>query len=108
MCLASKEELATALLETVSSMQIDALGITPSAFSLIAAHEVPSCLKQITTVGEPLSERVANEWAEKVDLRVSYGLRYVFLAFCIPFSPSCTSRRLQCSPTDHISLKIFA
>lgn len=58
-------------------MQIDALGITPSALSLLSTEGVPPCLKQITTVGEPLGHQLVNKWAEKVELRVSYGLSEV-------------------------------
>lgn len=74
LCLASKNKLATSLFETVQSMQIDALGLTPSALALLPPSECPPCLKQITTVGEPLGQKTVDEWAEKVDLRVSYGL----------------------------------
>ncbi|KAL8820771.1 MAG: hypothetical protein Q9223_001087 [Gallowayella weberi] len=55
-------------------MQIDAFSLTPSTLAILSASEVPSCLKQITTVGEPLSQDIADEWAEKIELRVSYGL----------------------------------
>ena len=74
LCLARRDRLATALPEVLANLQIDALGITPSALSLLSPSEIPSCLKQITTVGEPLSPNVVNMWADKVKLRVSYGL----------------------------------
>ncbi|THC89640.1 hypothetical protein EYZ11_010916 [Aspergillus tanneri] len=74
LCLARRDRLATALPEVLTNLQIDALGITPSALSLLSPSEIQSCLKQITTVGEPLSQNLVNMWADKVNLRVSYGL----------------------------------
>lgn len=74
LCLADRNRLATALPEVLINLQIDALGITPSALSLLSPGDVPHCLKQITTVGEPLSPGLVNLWANKVKLRVSYGL----------------------------------
>lgn len=74
LCLADRSRLATALPEVLTNLQIDALGITPSALSLLSPDGVPRCLKQVTTVGEPLSQSLANLWADKVKLRVSYGL----------------------------------
>ncbi|KAJ6116028.1 hypothetical protein N7523_006445 [Penicillium sp. IBT 18751x] len=74
LCLAPRERLATALPDVLSNLQIDALGITPSALSLLSPSEIPGSLKQITTVGEPLSQALVDLWADKVHLRVSYGL----------------------------------
>ncbi|KAJ5917883.1 Nonribosomal peptide synthetases (NRPS) [Penicillium verhagenii] len=74
LCLARRDRLATALPELLETLQIDALGITPSALSLLFPSEIPNCLKQITTVGEPLSPSLVDTWADKVHLRVSYGL----------------------------------
>jgi len=74
LCLASRERLATSLIEIIQDMQIDALGITPSALALLPLSTVPSCLQQITTVGEPLGQQIVDDLADRVDLRVSYGL----------------------------------
>lgn len=74
LCLTRRDRLATALPEVLTNLQIDALGITPSALSLLSPDGVPQTLKQITTVGEPLSQSLVNLWADKVKLRVSYGL----------------------------------
>lgn len=74
LCLANRNRLATALPEVLTNLQINALGITPSALSLLSPNAVPHCLKQITTVGEPLSQSLVNMWADKVKLRMSYGL----------------------------------
>ncbi|KAF7181185.1 hypothetical protein CNMCM7691_000314 [Aspergillus felis] len=74
LCLARRDRLATALPEVLNNLQIDALGITPSALALLSPDETPSCLQQIATVGEPLSQSLVNKWADKVHLRVSYGL----------------------------------
>ncbi|PKX91451.1 nonribosomal peptide synthase SidE [Aspergillus novofumigatus IBT 16806] len=74
LCLARRDRLATALPKVLNNLQIDALGITPSALALLSPDETPSCLQQITTVGEPLSQSLVNKWADRVNLRVSYGL----------------------------------
>jgi amino acid adenylation domain-containing protein len=74
LCLARRERLATALPEVLVNLQVDALGITPSALSLLSPSEVPDSLEQITTVGEPLSQALVDLWADEVHLRVSYGL----------------------------------
>jgi amino acid adenylation domain-containing protein len=74
LCLARRDRLATALPEVLKNLQIDALGITPSALALLSADETPKCLQQISTVGEPLSQALVDTWADKVHLRVSYGL----------------------------------
>ncbi|KAK4865062.1 hypothetical protein LT330_001685 [Penicillium expansum] len=74
LCLARRERLATALPEVLVNLQIDALGITPSALSLLSPSEIPDSLEQITTVGEPLSQALVDLWADEVHLRVSYGL----------------------------------
>ncbi|KAJ5093145.1 AMP-dependent synthetase/ligase [Penicillium angulare] len=73
-CLASRSRLATALPEVLFNLKIDALGITPSALALLSPSEIPQSLRQITTVGEPLSQALVDLWAENIVLRVSYGL----------------------------------
>ena len=74
LCLATREKLATSLPEMIQEMQVDFLGLTPSALSLLSPSTMPQCLKQIITVGEPLSQKAVDEWAERVKLTVSYGL----------------------------------
>ena len=74
LCLARRDRLATALPEVLKNLHIDALGITPSALALLSPDETPNSLQQITTVGEPLSQALVDTWADKVHLRVSYGL----------------------------------
>ncbi|RDW70380.1 hypothetical protein BP5796_08777 [Coleophoma crateriformis] len=74
LCLASKARLSSALFDVVKRMHIEALGITPSMLSSLSPKDVPSTLRQITTVGEPLTQSVVDKWANIVDLKVSYGL----------------------------------
>ncbi|PWY85083.1 acetyl-CoA synthetase-like protein [Aspergillus heteromorphus CBS 117.55] len=74
LCLARRDRLATALPEVLSNLQVDALGITPSALALLSTEEVSNSLQQVTTVGEPLSQNLVDLWADRVHLRVSYGL----------------------------------
>lgn len=74
LCLAGRDVMATSLFAVVDALKIDALGITPSALAMLNANDCPSCLKQISTVGEPIGQAVVDAWASKVTLRVSYGL----------------------------------
>ena len=71
--LASKSSLTTSLAKTIDSMQADALGITPSALSLISPSQVPT-LKQITLVGEQVSQTLLDTWCERLELRNTFGL----------------------------------
>ena len=74
LCLASRARLATSLQEIVERMRIDALGVTPSILATLTPDHVAPTLKQITTVGEPVSKGLLEAWVDKVELRVSYGL----------------------------------
>jgi non-ribosomal peptide synthetase component F len=60
--------------DVIRKMQVDALGVTPSMLATISPEKIPLSLKQITTVGEPVSSSVVHKWADLVDFRVSYGL----------------------------------
>ncbi|CAG8140317.1 unnamed protein product [Penicillium olsonii] len=71
--LASKQRLTTRLADTILAMQVDALGITPSALSLIEPSDVPD-LKQVTLVGESIPRELVTTWADHVDLRNTFGL----------------------------------
>jgi non-ribosomal peptide synthetase component F/aryl carrier-like protein len=55
-------------------MQIDSLGVTPSMLAMLSPSDIPACLKQVTTVGEPVSASVLSAWVDKVEFKVSYGL----------------------------------
>lgn len=71
--LASKNSLTTSLEQTINTMQADALGITPSALSLLSPSSVPS-LKQVTLVGELVSPSLLDTWCDRVELRNTFGL----------------------------------
>ena len=71
--LASKRSLTTSLGQTINSMRADALGITPSALSLLSPRQVPT-LKLVTLVGEQVSQALVDKWCERVELRNTYGL----------------------------------
>ena len=71
--LASKEKLKTSLGETIDFMKADALGITPSALSLLSPSQVPG-LKQITLVGEQVAPGLLETWCEHVAARNTSGL----------------------------------
>ena len=74
LCLASRARLATSLQEVIEEMRIDALGLTPSILATLSPKSITSSLKQITTVGEPVSKSLLEAWVDKVEFRVSYGL----------------------------------
>ncbi|KAE8373931.1 hypothetical protein BDV26DRAFT_54415 [Aspergillus bertholletiae] len=71
--LATKQSLTTRLADTIRTMHVDALGITPSALSLMEPSDVPS-LKQVTLVGESIPRELVTTWADHVDLRNTFGL----------------------------------
>ncbi|KAI5462808.1 nonribosomal peptide synthase side [Mariannaea sp. PMI_226] len=74
LCITSKENMTVSLMDVIQRMNIEAIGLTPSILSTITANQLPSCLKQITCVGEPVSQGLADSFASKVEFRVSYGL----------------------------------
>ena len=74
LCLSSRARLATSLQEVIKNMDVDALGLTPSILATLSPEHISPSLKQITTVGEPVEKALLDVWAEKVELRVSYGL----------------------------------
>ena len=71
--LASKQRLTGRLSETVQAMQVEAMGITPSALSVIRPQDVPS-LKMVTLVGEKIPRELVATWADHVHLRNTFGL----------------------------------
>ncbi|EPS32046.1 hypothetical protein PDE_07005 [Penicillium oxalicum 114-2] len=71
--LASKERMTSNLADIIRSMQVEALGITPSALSIIKPEEVPS-LKRVILVGEKITRELVVAWADAVELRNTYGL----------------------------------
>ena len=71
--LVSKAMLSTSLGEAVELMNADALGITPSALSLLSPSQVPT-LKQITLVGEQVPPGLLETWCGHVSVRNTYGL----------------------------------
>ena len=73
LCIASKKDLSISLPSVINEMQIDALGITPSALATLLPSQVPN-LKQITLVGEALSPTILDIWADQVNLVNTYGL----------------------------------
>ena len=70
--LASKERLSTDLAAVVNDLAIDALGITPSALSLLRPDEVPN-LRQITLVGEKIPQTLVDTWAPSPSSSSSSG-----------------------------------
>ncbi|KAF9775207.1 hypothetical protein IL306_006717, partial [Fusarium sp. DS 682] len=84
--LSPKEELTRDLAGVINGLSIDALGITPSALSLLSPKDVPN-LKSITLVGEQTPQELVNTWSsiEGLTLRNAYGLsEYTQLNFGRP------------------------
>jgi amino acid adenylation domain-containing protein len=73
--LTPKEALTKDLARVINGLEIDALGITPSALSLLSPRDVPS-LKSITLVGEQTPQELVNIWSssKSLTLRNTYGL----------------------------------
>ncbi|KAK3368342.1 nonribosomal peptide synthase side [Podospora didyma] len=74
LCIATKEAMTTSLMSVVARMNVNAIGLTPSMLVTTTPGQIPACLRQITCVGEPVSQNLADAFADKVELRVSYGL----------------------------------
>ncbi|KAF2490825.1 acetyl-CoA synthetase-like protein, partial [Lophium mytilinum] len=73
--IASKSSLSTDLAGVINRNRIDALGITPSALTLLKPADIPS-VRLITLVGEQIPESLVRIWAgsSNVKLRNTYGL----------------------------------
>ncbi|KAG5811425.1 hypothetical protein H9Q74_013570 [Fusarium xylarioides] len=73
--LAPKEALTRDLAGVINRLSVDALGITPSALSLLSPKDVPN-LKSITLVGEQTPQELVNTWSsvKGLTLRNTYGL----------------------------------
>jgi len=70
---APKDKVQTELPRLINEFKVDALGLTPSALSILHPSQVPD-LKQITLIGERIPESLVSQWAHHVELRNSYGL----------------------------------
>ncbi|KAK4164761.1 hypothetical protein QBC43DRAFT_334301 [Cladorrhinum sp. PSN259] len=70
----SKDKMATDVAGVINDLRVDALGITPSALSLLRPADVPH-LKQVVLVGERIPESLVDTWAStSVLVRNTYGL----------------------------------
>lgn len=74
LCLASKENVTSWLLNTVRELNISSLEITPSMLQLIDPEELPESVTRITLGGEPAGPAIINTWASKVELYSGYGI----------------------------------
>ncbi|KAL7629878.1 hypothetical protein AAE478_001401 [Parahypoxylon ruwenzoriense] len=73
LCVASRSRLQTSLADIIKKMDIVTLGITSSTIALVNPLDVPN-LKRVTLTGESLEQSVVDRWADRLDLRNSYGL----------------------------------
>lgn len=74
LCLASKENVTTGLIQTIRDMKIESLEITPTMLRLLTPEQLPESIKKITLGGESVSTGLAAVWADKVELYSAYGL----------------------------------
>ncbi|KAB5560112.1 hypothetical protein GE09DRAFT_1030878 [Coniochaeta sp. 2T2.1] len=72
--IASKDKMAADLAGVINELKVDALGITPSALSLLSPTDVPG-LKQVVLVGERIPVTLVDAWASTdIKVRNTYGL----------------------------------
>lgn len=71
--IARKDKLTQDLPGVLRSMRVDALGITPSALAALPDNSLES-VQRVVMVGEAVSSRVVDRWADKVALFNTYGL----------------------------------
>lgn len=72
--IATKEKMATDLAGVINDLRVEALGITPSALSLLRPADVPN-LKQVVLVGERISGSLVDMWSSaNIKVRNTYGL----------------------------------
>lgn len=100
LCLSSRARIATSLPEVIKGMRIDALGVTPSILSTLSPKDISPYLKQITTVGEPLSSAVIEAWADVVELRASFGLSECAQLNCTQILSKGDKPNVFTEPTD--------
>ncbi|KAI0165441.1 hypothetical protein GGR52DRAFT_575533 [Hypoxylon sp. FL1284] len=74
LCLASKENVTSWILQTVKALDVSSLEITPSMLQLLNPSELPETIKTITLGGEPAGSAVINSWAGKAELYNGYGI----------------------------------
>ena len=74
LCLATKESITLDLHDTIASMAITTLEVTPSMLKLIDPSTIPECIRTITLGGELVSTALLDQWANRVELISAYGL----------------------------------
>ncbi|KAF2837518.1 acetyl-CoA synthetase-like protein [Patellaria atrata CBS 101060] len=105
LCIAGKEDVTASLARTICDMEIDGIGLTPSALSLMSPDEVRG-LKMIIMVGERVDGKIVETWAGRVELWNFYGLsectQMNFGKRLLPGGdPTCVGR-----PSDTVSVMI--
>ena len=74
LCLASKESVTLDLHNTIETMAITTLEVTPSMLKLIDPSTIPHSIQTITLGGELVSTALLDHWADRVELVSAYGL----------------------------------
>jgi amino acid adenylation domain-containing protein len=69
----TKQKVQTELAHLINDWDVDALGLTPSALSILHPSQVPN-LKQVTLIGERIPEPLVSQWSHILELRNNYGL----------------------------------
>ncbi|KAL4916112.1 hypothetical protein BDW62DRAFT_202950 [Aspergillus aurantiobrunneus] len=77
LCLASKENVTSGLRETVESLGISSLEITPSMLHLLDPADLPPSVTRVVLGGEVAGPALVEAWADKVELYNGFGLSEV-------------------------------
>ncbi|ORY07062.1 amino acid adenylation [Basidiobolus meristosporus CBS 931.73] len=85
LCSASKKLLLGQLTELINAMEITHLDLTPTVAGSLSRKDVPS-IKSLYCIGEALTQRIVNDWADDGCLVNSYGPTEATIA--------CTMRRV--------------
>lgn len=73
LCLASKENLTSRISDTINSMKVNVIDVTPSTASFITPGTVPS-LRRMTVAGELINPALVPLWVNELEFLNAYGL----------------------------------
>ncbi|KAL7786731.1 hypothetical protein V8C37DRAFT_419449 [Trichoderma ceciliae] len=100
--MASRERLTGDVASAINAFGIDALGITPSALSLLRPGDIPR-VKQITLVGEQIPQTIVDVWAASLDctqLNFGRALHSSMLDASNGFDLNVSNPRIIGNPAD--------
>lgn len=107
LCIVPKDRF-TQLSDVLRENRIEALGITPSLLSkTLEPTRLPPCLRQITSISEPLPQSLADRFAGRVELCVAYGLSEVAQLNIKRVFSKGEKSNLLALPSDSTEVKIL-